>query len=360
MSAIRVLSALLLATSVSGSPPALAHDGQAQEAKHQPVAAMARARWIAPQRLHVPKPVQRLLGLRTRLVPASGEVTLRVRARVLADAGSAVRIQAGEAGRIEVAQAWPLPGAQVAAGEVLAVLRPLPSAREQARRRVSLAQLEQRLAIARVNVDRLRVQVAGEDGRVAQGNIYYEQAESELLGLEQAHRATLEALDGRREIRAPTGGQLYEVAVEPGQVVDTGANLFAIVDAGPRRLEIQHFQHALPARLRSAVLLVDDTERALKWLGQDSLEQVPGWRLWLGVAAGSGLVPGSWVDVRLALEPAPQDCVEAASRETWVHIAPEVFERRAALSCIEPDVLRPDDREVVQGGALLSAYPQEP
>lgn len=360
MSATRVLGALLLAAVVSGIPTALAHEGQAHEAARQPVSAIAGARWIAPQRLHVPKPVQRLLGLRTRLVPAGSEEMLHVRAQVLADAGSSVRIQAGEAGLIEVAQAWPLQGAQVSTGEVLAVLRPLPSVREQARRRVSLAQLEQRLAIARVNVDRLRVQVAGEDGRVAPGNIYYEQAESELQGLAQAHRATLEALDGRREIRAPSDGQLYEIGVEPGQVVDAGANLFAIADAGPRRLQVQHFEHALPTRLRSAVVLVDDTERELRWLGQESAEQAPGWRLWLGVAEGSGLVPGSWVDVRLALAPAPQDCVRPASRETWVQIAAEVFERRAADSCNDPEVLRPGEREVVRGGALLSAYQQEP
>ncbi|MGQ0621324.1 MAG: hypothetical protein ACT4QA_15595 [Panacagrimonas sp.] len=337
----------------------IAHDGQSH-ANDAGVGASSPA-WTAPAwtpdgRLYVPKSLQRLLGIRTQVVGRE-PIILSVPATVSLRPESAGLVQAPEAGRIDSAGRWPVPGQQVRKGEVLAVLSPALSEREQARRRVELAQIEQRRVIARVNVDRMRVQIAGQDGKVAPGNIYYEQAESELRGLDEAHRAKLDGLQARSELRAPVAGRLVEVAVSPGEVVQAGSRMFLVADDGGRhRLELMHTDPRLPGRI-SRASIPGQSQVRLRLRGREPMRDPPGWRLWVDSEGTEGWLPGQIVDVELSMQPDPEPCVERGGRgEIWLHVAPELFERRPLAGCESEPAVQPGERRVVQGAVLLSDY----
>lgn len=336
---------------------AAAHDGESHtnESGTSVSAAWTGPAWTPDGRLYVPKSLQRLLGIRTSTVGA-GSTIVRLPAKVVPRPDSAGLMQALEPGRIEPAGAWPVPGQQVERNQVLAILRPALSDRDRARRRVELAQIEQRRVIAQVNVDRLRVQIAGEDGKVPPGNIYFEQAESELRGLDEAYRARLDGLDGRRELRAPVAGRLVEIAIAPGQAVESGIRLFVVADAGGRRLEVMHTDPQLAVRLTKASIPSRPQTRLIS-RGQEPMADRPGWRLWLDAEGAEELWPGQVVDVELST-PADTRCGTGNenAEEIWVHVAPELFERRLLASCEMGPGLAPGERRVTQGAALLSDY----
>lgn len=344
---------LICGTLVLMPPVATAHEGHRHEGasavfEHGPVLS-------SDGRLYLSKALQRRLGIRTATVD-DGTETRRLPAVVSLHPDAAARVDAPEQGRVEAATAWPVPGQWVERGDVLAVLYPSLSGRDKARRRVELAQIEQRLVIARINVSRLRLQVAGADGKVAPGNIYFEQAESELRGLEEALRARLAGLASRQELRSPVAGQVVDVSVAPGQMVEPGGRLFLVAGEGVRRIEVPHADTRLFARFSNAVL-TGRPETRLFVRGQESSGEWPGWKLLLDMEPGEAGRPGQIVEIELSMRPALHRCPsDGEPEEHWVHVAPEWFERRLVLDCDPAHVLKPGERRVTKGEALLSNY----
>lgn len=192
-----------------------------------------------PQRLpdgsiHVPKPAQRLYGVRTVQVE-TGEVpsTLQLVGRIVPDPNGGGHVQATQSGRIEAGpDGLPYPGQQVLAGAVLAYVTPAVGAVERSGVQQQMAQIEKDIAIMQARVQRLR-QLSDSAPRRD-----LEEAEASLLGLQRQRTALGPALTTREALVAPISGVVTASNVVIGQVIDGRDQvLFEIVD--PDRLMVE-------------------------------------------------------------------------------------------------------------------------
>ncbi|MCB1967995.1 MAG: HlyD family secretion protein, partial [Candidatus Accumulibacter sp.] len=152
-------SILVAVTLACFASAALAHAGEdhGQDDKAaRPAAASAGMRQPAsPQRLpdgslFVPKQLQRQIGLRTQPVRVGAlAATVELNGQVVADPETGGRVQATFAGSVEPGpKGMPVPGREVARGEILAYLRPVSSAIERGNQKAQQAELAGQLAIA--------------------------------------------------------------------------------------------------------------------------------------------------------------------------------------------------------------------
>jgi hypothetical protein len=213
----------------------------------------------------VPKPAQRLFGLRTapaRREPAAAAV--QVAGHVIADPNRSGRVQATQAGRIEPGeQGLPFLGKRVARGDVLAYIAPVISAVERGNVEQQLAEIVANIAIAEQRVARLG-QLAGS---VPQRDI--DQARSELDGLRRRRAALQPAIGAREAIRAPVSGVISVASLIAGQIVDAREILFEIVDPMQLWVEAIAFDAAAVADIRGATLMAPDGRVvALEFIGR--------------------------------------------------------------------------------------------
>ena len=181
----------------------------------------------------VPKPTQRLLGVRTALADQRGAaLSVQLVGQVIADPSASGRVQAPQAGRIEAPDSgFPTLGSRVERGQVLAFVVPVLAAQERGNTQASLADLEAQIAIAQQRVQRL----AGLVGSVSAREIA--EARAELDGLRARRVALAGGLNGREPVRAPVAGVLSVVGAANGQIVDAREVLFEVVD--PERLWVE-------------------------------------------------------------------------------------------------------------------------
>ncbi|WP_368419539.1 efflux RND transporter periplasmic adaptor subunit [Rhodovarius sp.] len=198
--------------------------------------------------IFVPKPSQRLLGLRTG--PAElGEasVTIHLTGQVVADPNASGRVQASEAGRIEPPErGFPVLGQRVAQGEVLGFVLPIMAAQDRVGVRASIAELDSLIVIAEARVRRFTALT----GTVAQAEI--NDARALLEGLRQRRAANLPAVTGREPIVAPSAGLISVVRVAAGQVIQAQEPLFDIVDPARLWVEAIAFDPAAVAEVSGA------------------------------------------------------------------------------------------------------------
>jgi len=358
-------AAIALALLLSGLNAA-AHEGETHRAAAPPplpaAALAAQPHRLADGSLFVPKAAQHLLEIRTEPWRGAAPSAQTLVAEVQAQPAAAVLVAAPEPGLLEAAGSWPVAGQQVRAGEVLAWLRPQLAQRDAARRRADLADLDQKLVIARLNVERLGLQSAvNPDNQAATGNIYYEQAAAELDALQRRRELIADSLRDRLPLRAAVSGRLAAVPARAGSVVATGQALFELADPKALRLAAPGFDAALGARLRSARA----GATVLAYRGEEPLADTPGWRLLFEPAAGQDVpdwLPGQLQEIRIDVDdaaPASAACARAADgkAQVWLHHGPEDFEPRSAASCAEAlSAVAPGERLVTQGAALLSQY----
>ncbi len=208
--------------------------------------------------LFVPKTTQRVLAIRTVLT-ASGEHsrTITLPGRVIADPAASGSVQTSLAGRLT-----PPPGGfarlgtKVKAGDVLALVQPSVGSADMTAQQQQARELDQQLALVQRRLERLRP-VANV---VARSQI--EDAELELKGLEN-RRANLERAQKREpeKLVAPVDGVIAAATASPGQVVETNAIIFQIID--PARLWIEALTFDAMAGTRNAAARLGDG-RALK------------------------------------------------------------------------------------------------
>lgn len=346
MSAARTIVA---ATLLSAALTVTAHEAGPAHHPAADVAADAEMpRRLGPDRLYVPKSVQHRLGLRTR--PAADDTTTVVTrlGEVLAHPDAPGAITAPEPGRLERPDdgPWPVPGTRVRAGQTLAVLVPLMSERDRAQRRAALAVIEQKLQLARVNATRMRLQADARGGAPAAENLYLEQAEAELATQERMAALAREGLLERVHLRAPAAGVLGPARAQPGGIVAAGDRLFELSGNGVARVAVDLYDARAGSRLLRA-RLARSRDVELKLRGIEPHPSRPGWRALLDAPASRDepLLPGALVDVEVELAGAKDT---STSRPVWVHVEPELFERRSIASI--------GDRVVVSGAALLDEY----
>lgn len=234
--------------------PARAHEGHDHGAPGPVAAGSGNApRRLPDGTLFVPKPAQRLLGLRTALAEA-GEWpdTFTLSGHVVADPNASALVQAPLRGRIELPEGGlPQLGAQIRQGQVLAHLVPILDAVDQTTLQADLAQLEGRILILSRNLERLR-QLGANAPRQD-----LEQTDAELGSLITRRKAITDSFAARLPITAPVAGVLALRNASPGQIVAGGDTLFTLVD--PQRLWVEallydtdHATHFVTASARTA------------------------------------------------------------------------------------------------------------
>lgn len=369
VSAVGMTLGLLVAASSTAHEGEVHRDEAASVAPLSAAALAERPRRLPDGELYLPKAAQHLLGIRTQPWSAAVTVPMSLVAEVQAQPAAAVTITAPEPGRLESGEdgrGWPLPGRTVHAGDVLAWLSPQIPQRDAARRRALVADLDQQLVIANLNVDRLGLQGAvNADQKVATGNIYLEQAVAERDALVHQRELVAQSLNDRVPLRALVSGRVQAAPARAGDVVAAGQVLFQLVDGSRSRLVAISFDPELGERVRGAKLRLDPaTEAALVYRGEEPLAGAPGWRLLFDLAQGAALSPGQLVEVRVeaaaagvATLPAGACVLEAdGTAVAWVHRAPERFAPLRLKSCAGGVQLAQGDRLVTQGAGLLSQY----
>ena len=369
--AVLAAGALLL---LADPVPVVAHEGH----DHGAPAPATPVSGDAPRRLPdgtvlVPKPAQRLLGLRTALAePGEWPDTFTLTGHVVADPNASALVQAPLRGRIELPEGGlPQLGARIRQGQVLAYLAPILDAVDLTTLQADLAQLEGRILILSRNLERLRqlgVNAPRQD---------LEQTDTELASLLTRRKAITDSLVARLPLTAPVAGVLALRNASPGQIVAGGDTLFTLVD--PQRLWVEallydtdHATHFVTASGRTA----DGQELALTPLG-----------------AGYEL-RGHALPIQFRIEPRPADPAaphlvvrqpvtvvarmhhgsaglhiptQAVQRgpdgysQVWVHVQPEQFrpqrvqarELGAGFSVVTQG-LAAGDRVVTDGASLLA------
>lgn len=196
----------------------------------------------------LPKPTQRLFGLRTVLVDRSeAPVAVQLVGQVIADPNASGRVQAPQGGRIEPPpNGFPALGSRVERGQVLAYVVPMLAAQERSGVQATLAELESQIGIAQQRAQRL----AALAGSVSTREIT--EARAELDGLRARRAAVAEGLNGRIAVQATANGVLSTAAAVGGQIVDAREPMFEIVDPARLWIEAVAFDSALVTDITAA------------------------------------------------------------------------------------------------------------
>jgi RND family efflux transporter MFP subunit len=185
--------------------------------------------------LLLPKPTQRLLDIRTRVLqPETARRAVRLIGRIIPDPNRSGLVQSTIGGRIKPpAGGLPVLGQSVKAGDILAYVEPAFAPIDASDVRQTAGDLEQRIALLEVRISRQQRLV---DKEVA-SRANLQDLEIELAGL-QARRAQLQRSRSEPEqLLAPVDGVIASVRIAAGQVVTSADTLLDIVD--PRSLWIE-------------------------------------------------------------------------------------------------------------------------
>lgn len=360
-----VAAALLAVVAIAGQD-----DVRAADANAVPVPASRVAE--PPQRLpdgsvFVPKPAQRVYGLRT-VVAEAQELprVLEFKGHVLADPNAGGQVQATVGGRLEPGpKGLPVLGQRVAKGEVLAWVQPARDPLARATARGQLAELDGRIDAA----GRRGARLAQLEGSVAQRDI--DNARIELDALRAQRRALAGGIAEREALAAPVSGVVSLAGAVAGKVVEARDVLFEIVD--PQRFVVEAVAYepaAIAVLAAGAPAAAPDLGATLRFVGAGRAlreQAIP--LLFRIVPPVPPLATNQQVRViaqtaeRVKGVPVP---ARAVARGTggesiaWVHVAAERFEARrvearpldaARVSLVKG--VEPGERIVVDGATLL-------
>jgi len=236
--------------------PALAHGDEDHGAVDTPPPVVEQGmvltdspRRLADGSLFVPKPTQRLLIVRTKLVQVEDAAeAATIVGRVIADPTSGGRVQSAQAGRIEPPEGGlPVLGQRVTRGQVLAYVMPVITTVEAGGLREQIALLNSSITIAEQRVARL----SQLEGSVPRREI--DDAKRELEGLRRRRQALAPALVDREVLRAPASGVISVANVVGGQIVEAREILYEIVDPARLWVEAIAYDPNAVVDIRSAV-----------------------------------------------------------------------------------------------------------
>jgi len=183
--------------------------------------------------LFVPKPTQRILGLRTIFTEQRAHRrAIELPGRVIPDPNASGLVQAAVGGRLVPPQDGFKPlGTPVKAGDVLAYVRPPIDSADLTTQQQQARELDQQISVVSRKVERLRAI----EKIIARGQL--EDAELELKGLHE-RRANLERANKEPEpLVAPVSGVIAASNAVAGQMAVPNSIIFQIVD--PARLWVE-------------------------------------------------------------------------------------------------------------------------
>jgi membrane fusion protein, heavy metal efflux system len=253
-------AATVLAAGLVLSAPGMATRAQAAEtvSSAASVAPVDLAQRFADGAVFVPKATQRILAIRTIMVVSEEHRrAVSLPGRVIPDPAASGNVQASVTGRLSPPPGgFPRLGTRVKTGDVLALVQPAIGSADITTQQQQARELDQQLALVQRRLERLRP-IANV---VARSQI--EDAELELAGL-QKRRANLELAQKREpeKLLAPVDGVIASATASPGQVVETNAVIFQIIDPG--KLWIEALTYDAMAGTRNAAARLGDG-RALK------------------------------------------------------------------------------------------------
>lgn len=318
----------------------------------------------------LPKPSQRLLGVRTMVAEEKAlPRTVELTGRVMVDPNAGGKVQPMQSGRVEPGpRGLPRLGQPVRKGEILAMVRAASAAIERANQLAQTAELKSALDQARQRVARLEQL----EGMVARKDV--EAARAEVDSLTQRLAAVGAGINATEALAAPASGVIAAVHVVAGQVVDAREVLFEIVDPARLMVEASAFDAALIGNIAAAsASATPGATVALRFAGAGRMLRegaIPLQFSTTGSRDAPALAVGQPVKVivqtretvkgfavpagAVVKDPSNQDVV-------WVHTGAEVFQPRpvravaldgATLSVVGG--LRAGDRVVTQGAPLVN------
>lgn len=321
--------------------------------------------------LFVPKPTQRLLEIRTRIVTVEKRPrTVRFHGRVVANPNRSGVVQSTLQGRYVAPEGGVPPlGTKIKAGDLLGRVAPSFASIDSSDMMQTLGAIDQEIALARRKLARQEQLLAS--NAVARAQV--EDTRIQIDGLEKRRKELLAARVRPEDLRAPVDGVIASVRVTAGQVVGPSDQLFQIIDPASLMVEALVFDQVDPDAVHEATASVTGhgaTVR-LKFLGRSrALQQQYSLLQFEIVDAKGRLDAGSPVTViAMAGEPItgillPRSALaQAPSGQTVVfaHKEPEVFVPRAVrVEPFDADTvlvvagLEAGDRIVVKNAPLLN------
>ena len=199
------------------------------------VAAQNRPLRLPDGRVFLPKPSQRILGVRTIVAEAgSGAGVLRLPGRVVADPARDARVATALGGRVApIGGIFPALGAAVRAGQPLLTVTPALDAAAAQASASELRSLDREIAIAQADYRRLQ----SLEGVVARAEI--ERARLNRDGLLQQRAAAARPVSTAEVLRAPVAGTVRRVSARTGEIAAPGTILIEIEAPGAALVEVR-------------------------------------------------------------------------------------------------------------------------
>jgi cobalt-zinc-cadmium efflux system membrane fusion protein len=191
--------------------------------------------------LFVPKPVQRILAIRTMVsVTSTNRKIIELPGRIIPDPNASGFVQASVSGRLSAPEGgFPRLGTVVKAGDVLAYVTPPFAAIDVSDMRQKQGELDQQIGIVEKRIGRYEPLL--KSGAVPR--VTYDEAVLELKGLKD-RRAALDKIRAEPEkLIAPVSGVIASANAVAGQIAETNAVVFQIID--PARLWVEALTFAL-------------------------------------------------------------------------------------------------------------------
>ena len=364
----RRTGAAVLLLVLAGTVSAIAHEGH----DHGPEPAAAsngdqRAQRQPDGVIFVPKPIQRIFGLRTiETQPGTFARALELPGRIIPDPNASGYVQTAVGGVLSPPPGgFPRLGAPVKQGDILAYVTPPIAAIDVSDMRQRQGELDQQIAIVQRRLARQESLVAS--GAVARTQ--FEETRLELEGLKD-RRAALDTIRSEPvPLIAPVSGVIAEGTPITGQIAQSNAVVFHIVTPDKLWVEALSF-NAVSGSGRASAKTGNGTSLALSFRGAGLADRSQSIPVHFSVdETGKGLRAGQFVtvftetgDERSGIAVPRTAVVRAANGQDVVfeHTSAERFEPRPVR--VEPlDADRvliaagidSGKRVVVQGAELL-------
>ena len=232
------------------SGAARAHDGD----EHGPSAnsnPMVRdlAQRLPDGSVFVPKSIQRILAIRTvPIESAAHRAALELPGRIIPDPNASGFVQSSVGGRLSPpANGFPRLGTPVKKGDVLAYVTPPLQAIDASDMRQRQGELDQQITIVERRLARYETLVPS--GAIARTQL--EDTRTELQGLKERRGSLDKSRREPEELIAPVDGIIAEGTVVAGQMAQSNAVIFHIVD--PARLWVEALSFDSLPGVQSAV-----------------------------------------------------------------------------------------------------------